>query len=188
MSALPVWDAAVPALALLSAAAGAAKVARPTDTARALRTAGLPVGASLVRAGAGAETAVGAAVLAGAGRPAVVLLAASYLAFGVFVTTALVRRWPLATCGCFGEPDTPPTALHAAVCLAGAGVLAGAAASAPAAGVAGAVSAEGALRGTVFLLSSVVAAYVLYLVMASAPRLVAARAALRDIGPGGVGV
>jgi hypothetical protein len=187
LSALPVWDAAVPALALLSAAAGAAKVARPADTARALRAAGLPVGASVVRAAAAAETMVGAAVLAGAGRPALALLAASYLVFGVFVSTALVRRWPLATCGCFGEPDTPPTALHAAVCLVGAGVVALATASGPAAGVADAVAAEGAARGTVFLAGSLAAAYVLYLVMASAPRLVAARAALRDVGPGGVG-
>ncbi|HET6810797.1 MAG TPA: MauE/DoxX family redox-associated membrane protein [Acidimicrobiales bacterium] len=186
MSGLPVWDAAVPALALLAAAAGAAKVARPADTARALRAAGLPVGASLVRAGAGAEATVGVAVLAGAGRPALALLAASYLGFGVFVSMALIRRWPLASCGCFGEPDTPPTALHAAVCLVGAGVLAVAAASAPAAGVADAAAAEGAGRGAVFLVSSVAAAYVLYLVMASAPRLVAARAALRHTAPGGV--
>ena len=185
MTSLPVWDAAVPALALVSAAAGAAKVASPADTARALRTAGLPVGAPLVRAGAAGETALGAAVLAGAGRPAVALLAASYLAFGAFVATALVRRWPLSSCGCFGEPDTPPTVLHAAVCLLSAGALAGAAASAPAAGVVHVLSVEGAFRGTVFMASSLVAAYVVYLVMASAPRLAAARASLRH--PGGAG-
>ena len=179
MSALPVWDAAVPALALLSAAAGVAKVGRPADTARALRTAGLPVGASLVRAGAAAEAVVGALVLAGAGRWAVALLAASYLAFGVFVSLALVRRWPLASCGCFGEPDTPPTALHAAVCLASAGVLAGAAVSGRVGGIATVVSSEGAFRGAVFLALSVLAAYFLYLVMAAVPRLAAARAALR---------
>jgi hypothetical protein len=187
MTSLPVWDAAVPALGLLSVAAGAAKVASPADTARAMRTAGLPVGAGLVRAGALAETAVGAAVLAGAGRVAVALLAASYLAFGGFVAAALVRRWPIASCGCFGEPDTPPTALHAAVCVVSAGALAGAAIAGPAAGVGSVLSVEGGYKGGVFLACSAVAAYVLYLVMASAPRLVAARAALRGIGTGGAG-
>ena len=168
----------MPALALLAGAAGAAKVVRPADTARALRTAGLPVGAPVVRAGAAGEVVVGALVLAGAGRWAVALLAASYLAFGMFVSTALVRRWPLASCGCFGEPDTPPTALHAGVCLVSAVVLTGAAAVTPV-GVVTDVSAEGAYRGAAFLALSLVAAYILYLVMAAAPRLAAARAALR---------
>jgi hypothetical protein len=179
VNALSVWDAGVPALALLSAAAGGAKVARPDDTARALRAAGLPVGGAVVRVGAAAETALGAAVLAGAGRAAVALLAASYLAFGGFVALALVRRWPLASCGCFGEPDTPPTALHAAVCLAAAAYLAVAAGAGSAAGVAHGVAVEGAGAGAVLLVGSIAAAYVLYLVMAAAPRLVAARAALR---------
>jgi hypothetical protein len=28
---------------------------------------------------------------------------------------ALVRDTPLSSCGCFGEPDTPPTNLHVAI-------------------------------------------------------------------------
>jgi hypothetical protein len=182
------WDAFVPALAILSVVAGVAKVVRPTDTARALRAAGLPLTDPYVRIGAGAEAAVGGAVLAGTGRWAVAMLAAAYLAFGGFVSAALVRRWPLASCGCFGEPDTPPTVLHAAVCFCAAGVLAGTAAgSARPSGVWTAVTVEGPYRAGVFVLLSLVAAYVLYLAMSAAPRLAAARAALRGTDAGRAG-
>ena len=46
-------------------------------------------------------------------RPATaVLVALSYLCFFGVVAYARRRGGPLATCGCFGRPDTPPTMLH----------------------------------------------------------------------------
>jgi hypothetical protein len=94
---------------------GGAKVLRPHDTARALRRAGLPGGALAVRIGAGAEVVVGAAACTIGGPVPALLVAASYTVFAVFVTLALARGWALSTCGCFGQPDTPPTWLHVVI-------------------------------------------------------------------------
>ena len=109
---LPVWYAAFATAALVLVLAGAAKLVRPNDTARALRQAGIPATPLVVRAGSAVEVAVGVAALATGSRISAALLAASYAAFAVFVGQALVRNLPLATCGCLGEPDTPPTAVH----------------------------------------------------------------------------
>jgi hypothetical protein len=96
--------------------AGAAKVARPDDTARALVVlASRPYGPRwrwLVRAGALAEAAVGIAALAAPRPITAALVAASYAAFSGVVVLARRRGGPLATCGCFGRPDTPPTLVH----------------------------------------------------------------------------
>ena len=46
------------------------------------------------------------------------LVALSYLCFFGIVAVARRRGGPLATCGCFGRPDTPPTALHLVIDLA----------------------------------------------------------------------
>ncbi len=72
-----------------------------------------PACACVVRAGALAEAALGAVALAFP-RPATgALVALSYLCFfGVVGLVARRRGGPLATCGCFGRPDTPPTVLH----------------------------------------------------------------------------
>lgn len=103
------------AAALLLGAAGIAKVVRPVDTATALRGIGLAVGVGSVRAVAGAEVAVAAAGLAVPGTWPALAVAASYAAFTAFVAVALARRLPLASCGCFGRPDTPPSATHVVV-------------------------------------------------------------------------
>ena len=108
--------------ALLLAGAGATKLARPHTTANAL---GLPVWA--VRAGAALELAIGLTALATGGRVAAALVAVSYTGVTMFVAWALWRHRPLATCACFGEPDSPPTALHLIIDL-GLALIAGAAA------------------------------------------------------------
>lgn len=183
MSGASAWDAALPALAGLVAVAAVAKLARPGDTARALARAGLPLGEVGVRFGAAAELAVAGAVLAGAGRWAVGLLALSYLGFAGFVGLALVRRWPLATCGCFGEPDTPPTLLHALVCLAAAWACAGSVMAGHASGLAALMTAQSGARDVVFGVLSLAAGYASYLLMSAVPRLGAERAALRGGKP-----
>jgi hypothetical protein len=113
--------------------AGVAKAARPDDTARALAalvpgTPPLRLVRRIVRVGALAETALGAVAIFFP-RPAVAaLVALSYVGFFGFVAFARWRGGPLATCGCFGRPDTPPTALHLIIdlVLAAAAVAVGA--------------------------------------------------------------
>lgn len=123
------------AACLLLVAAGTAKAVRPADTARAV-AATVPFRLALVgpvvRVVAAAEALVG---IAGLVRPApwpAALVAASYLGFAVFVAAARARGGPLASCGCFGTPDTPATRLHVVVDLALAGSAATVAASVPA--------------------------------------------------------
>ncbi len=111
------------AVALLLLVAALAKFVEPTFTVGALRAAGLPARSSVVRGASGAEAAIAIWALATGARPASVLLAASYLALGGFVVMALGRGLPIGSCGCFGQPDTPPTVAHVMLDL-GAGLVA----------------------------------------------------------------
>jgi hypothetical protein len=97
----------IAAVALL-AVAGAAKLWRPDDTAGALRVAGLPAHRQLVRAGALVELAIAVAAVIAPNALTGGLVAVAYAAFTAFVATALVKKWPLASCGCFGRPDSRP--------------------------------------------------------------------------------
>ena len=100
---------------ILLGAAGASKLARPGGTARALQSAGIPASRSRVRIGAAGEVVVAAAALLFPGPVTGALVAAAYAGFTGFVALAVVRRWPLSSCGCFTKPDTPPTGSHAAL-------------------------------------------------------------------------
>jgi hypothetical protein len=60
---------------------------------------------------------IGAVALAAASVVAAPLVATSYAAFFVFVANALVRHLPIASCGCFGKADTPPSRVHLGVNL-----------------------------------------------------------------------
>jgi hypothetical protein len=109
------------AACVLLMAAGVAKALRPMDTARAM-AAVVPVPLAALRsgvvAGATAEAVVGTAAFV---RPAPLtagLVAASYLGFAIAVAVVRARGGVLATCGCFGTPDTPATRLHLVVNLA----------------------------------------------------------------------
>ena len=116
------WTGAYLAACGLLAAGGAAKAWAPDSTARALHAAGLPASRQLVRLGGALEAFLGVAALA-TGLPALAgLVGASYLGFSVFIVLALVRGTPIASCGCFGTPDTPPSRLHVAINLGAAGV------------------------------------------------------------------
>jgi len=111
----PAWYAAFATAATVLTAAGLAKAARPADTARALRAGGFPARDWIVRAASGVEAAIGLAALTAGGRLAAALVAISYSGLAVFVAVALLRDTPLSSCGCFGEPDTPPTILHVVI-------------------------------------------------------------------------
>jgi hypothetical protein len=64
------------------------------------------------------EAAVGAAGLVHPSPWTAGLVAASYLGFAGFVAVVLSRGGPVASCGCFGTPDTPATRLHVVVDMA----------------------------------------------------------------------
>ena len=100
------------AAAVLLVAAGAAKLVDPLPLVRALRSARLPGGATLVRALALGEVVLGlAAVLVGS-RLTAIGVALSYAGFTAFVLLARRRGGVLASCGCFGKAETPPTTTH----------------------------------------------------------------------------
>lgn len=110
-------------LTALLALAGAFKICRPAPTAGALRAMHLPSRSSLVRALGTGEMALGLAALVTAARPWLALAAAAYLGFAAFVSAALLSGTPLQSCGCFGQRDTPPSAVHLAVNLVAAATL-----------------------------------------------------------------
>ena len=155
------------AMAGLLALGGALKIRRPGPTVNALRAADVPAGDLVVRLGAAAELGIGVGTLVVEGPVFPALLAASYAAFTMFVALALVRHTPLESCGCFGEPDTPPTALHLVV-TGGAAVI----------GLAAAVSGTSVPRvfadqpwaGLPLALIAGVIAYLSYLVIAVVPK------------------
>lgn len=163
--------------AALLGAGGASKLVRPGNTARALGEMGLPKSPTLVRVGAGAELAIAAAALVGAGRPAAALVSASYVAFAAVVAVALRRSLPLSTCGCFGVTDTPPTAVHLALNVAAAGA-AGAVAfgAAGAGGLAEITALDGSMvvKAT-FVVLTATSTWFAYVALTALPKLAAHR-------------
>ena len=98
--------------------AGVGKAVRPGDTARAW--AGLlPISAPRIRVGVRigsiAEAAVGSIALVAPRTASACLVAVSYAMFATVVAFARSRGGAIASCGCFGTPDTPATMLHVAV-------------------------------------------------------------------------
>jgi len=142
--------------------AGGLKVVRPSETANALRAAGLPSHRSLVRLGALAEVAVAIAALAAPGMVTGTLVSVSYLAFAGFIGMALRRRWVIASCGCLGRPDTPPTPAHLVLNVAAAACAAWWAAVAPAS--LGAAFDHQPWAGFPLVLATAVVTYLAYLV------------------------
>jgi hypothetical protein len=99
----------------LLVATGIAKLRRPGDTAKALAAFGVPdhlyVGLSI----GAIEIGVGLAALVTSAPPALLAQALLYSAFSAWIIVALVRRLPIASCGCLGTDDTPPYWGHLAV-------------------------------------------------------------------------
>lgn len=103
--------------ALLLVVGGVLKALHPHDTALAVRRAGLPGSEGAVRWGGVAEGCVGVAALLTGSVTIALLVAVSYGAFCAFVAVALARHLPIASCGCFGKPDAPPSWLHVGVTI-----------------------------------------------------------------------
>jgi len=158
------------AAAALLLLAGLAKLARPAPTSQALRTQGLPDRPELVRLLGAAEVVVALLALADLplGAELVTLL---YVGFTAFVAAALVRGRPMTSCGCFAEPDVPPTPVHAVLtaALAGGCLIA---ALAPATGLPDLAAAPLA-TAVVAAGTAGLVAWLSYLVMAELPRVLA---------------
>jgi hypothetical protein len=164
----------VPALGIhltgagLLVAAGAAKVARPADVARALAGAWprTPPGVwrPAVRALGTLEVALGAVAIVRPGRTAAGAVGATYLGFAGWVLGSRARGSPLATCGCFATPDTPPTLLHAAIDVVVAGGALRLARSAPSGSILTVLAARPA-RGVPLVAASAAAGGLAYLAM-----------------------
>jgi hypothetical protein len=166
----PYWAAA-----LLLLLAGLPKIRDPLPLVRALRSVRLPASRLAVRALAAAEVVTGTAALTTGSRLTAALVATSYAAFTAFVVLALRRGGVLASCGCFGTPDTPPTRAHAAL-TATAAVAAAAVALDPVGGVAAALSTQPG-GGVPLLAVTAAVAATAYAVLAVLPRLVVRRPA-----------
>ena len=136
-----------------------------------MRTTGLPASGLLVRLLALAEVALGVAAVAAPGRATAALVAVAYAGFTGFVALAGRRGGVLASCGCFGRPDTPPTRAH--LVLTGGATATGAAlaVSPPGTGAwsAAAPASTAALAGFAALLGALA-----YLVLAVLPTTTAA--------------
>ena len=162
------WDLlAGPFLAAggLLVVAGLPKLRDPLPLVRALRTTGLPAPGPLVRLLALAEVALGVTAVVAPSRGTAALVAVAYAGFTAFVALAVRRGGVLASCGCFGRPDTPPTRAHLALTAGATATAAALAVSPPGAGVwSAATPATAALAGFAVLLGALA-----YLVLAVLP-------------------
>lgn len=157
--------------AALIALGGASKTVSPKDTANALRGVGLPGSSALVRLGGALEAAIGVFAIVSGGRVAAALVAASYLGFSVFVAVALARGVPIATCGCFGKADTPPSLVHLGFDLLAAAVAL-ALVGDPTGGIADVVG-DQPLLGIPYLLLVATGVYVSFIALTVLPRTLA---------------
>ncbi len=114
------------AISLILVLSGALKVVSPESAASALTTLGLPVPDPAVRLLGVGEMALGVTGLVVAGAGVALAVAGAYVAFAV--VAELLRRpsrasdgaETVASCGCFGRNDTPPSLLHTGVNVLGA--------------------------------------------------------------------
>lgn len=112
----------VTAFAVLLGIGGVAKIRRPASTVRAARALGISAGSATIRLLAAGEVAIGCFVILSGNSLASLLLALSYLGFTGVVILAKAKVGSLSSCGCFGAPDTPPTATHLVVTVAASAV------------------------------------------------------------------
>lgn len=168
------------AACLLLVLAGAAKLARPAPTANALATVLGPKWQwrRSVRPAGAAEIAAG---LIGLIRPSAVtagVIAGIYICFAGFVVLARKRGGRLASCGCFGAPDTPATRLHVIINVAFAASASAVAATARSHWISAVLSGQPA-KGVPLALGASLLAVLAATAMTLLPRLQAAQANLR---------
>jgi hypothetical protein len=156
--------------ALLLIMSGGAKWVDSGPTVGALRAARLPSSRGAVRTLALAEIVAGSMALVLDHPAGALAVVAMYSGFAGFVAWALQKELPIQSCGCFGRDDTPPTAVHVAVNL----VLAASAAAAVGRPSLVDRLLETPLEASGSLLFSLIAVYLLYLILAELPATMAA--------------
>ena len=161
----------------LLVAAGIAKAIRPTDTARAL-AAMVPIPQMrirlLVRVGSAAEAALGVVAILIPRAGSAWLVALSYAVFAAVVAYARSRGGAIASCGCFGTPDTPATILHVIVNVGLALVAAVVAAAGPSGSILSILSRQ-PLHGLPLIVVSALCAWLTYVAISVLAGLQAAR-------------
>ena len=135
----------------------------------------------VVRVGALAEAVLGAAAVVFPRPVIAALVACSYVAFFGFVAYARWQGGPLATCGCFGRPDTPPTPLHLLIDLVLATAAAVVATAARGAETLGSQLAHQPGAGVPLLFASAVGLWLAVLALSSLAALTAARRLARPV-------
>ena len=108
--------------AALLVLAGVPKITEPGDTVRAIRSVGLRTNSLSVRVLAVLEVVVGLAVISFGGPLPAALLTLLYAGFAGFIVLAIRRGGAIASCGCFGKTDTPPTYAHLVLNLSAVGL------------------------------------------------------------------
>jgi hypothetical protein len=170
------------AAAMLLAVAGMSKAVRPADSGLALARLA-PVlarfASPIVRILAVAEAGVGVLALVWLAPLPADLVAASYGAFTIVVLVVRARGGPLATCGCFGGIDTPPTIAHVVIDAAAAVAAVAVSLQAPGRYVTVVLGAE-PLHGIPLLFGSAVTAMLAFAVMSLLGRVQSARIQLRQ--------
>jgi len=171
------------AACLLLVGAGVAKAWRPDDTARALVPllgSASPAAVRLaVRVAAGAEAVLGACAMVWPAPGTASLVAASYAGFAGFVLHARRRGGALATCGCFGRADTPPTRLHVVVDLSLAGAALSVALRASDGGWLPVLLARQPWHGLPLVLTAAVCAWLVFHALSTLPRALASARVVR---------
>jgi len=162
--------------------AGVAKAIRPGDTAGALAAlASQPLGSrwrTVVRIGAIVEAGVGVAALAVPRPITAALVGTSYAVFIGAIVLARRRGSPLATCGCFGRPDTPPTLVHLVLNVLFLAAAVAVALTAPAGATLGSALAAEPGAGIPLVFVSAVGVWLSVLAMSALGRLQGARLAV----------
>ncbi|HJQ95817.1 MAG TPA: MauE/DoxX family redox-associated membrane protein [Acidimicrobiia bacterium] len=160
------WFFLVAALLVWS---GIRKLADPDPTSGALRAAALPSSRLAVFGLGAVEIVVGATAMLAANPLAAWALGLVYAGFAGFIALAMNRRLPIASCGCFGKTDTPPTWIHLAINLAAvAGALAVATGRGPSLP---SLLAQQPMAGIAYLGFLGIGVYCLYLLLSELPRL-----------------
>lgn len=94
------------------AVAGFAKLRTPSPTATALRALRVPRPLVAARVLGAVEVAIAVAAVVTASAVLWFAVAAAYAGFTAFILWALSGNEGVASCGCFGHDDTPPTPGH----------------------------------------------------------------------------
>jgi hypothetical protein len=92
--------------------AGSSKLRAPGPARRALLVLGLPSGEAIVRLIGLGELAIGGWCTVDPSRPSAIAIAIVYALFAL-IAWALARRQ--ASCGCFGEGDSPASVMQAII-------------------------------------------------------------------------